>query len=168
MLFTDVIPFQKEIQDKLRAMKNSKKKDGPKEVCNPVVRFNISMLCVRSRCNPIMFTKDMWNALHTHTKIATRRLCSPAWVERQKDAWKHAQMVRVWCRPDAGSLYGHLAGHLRYTHVFQQPLCEMTKLDVCLEGFPAWTVERFCKEKFPRTKLNTKVWVFLFQFFPLA
>jgi hypothetical protein len=115
-----------------------------------------------------MITKDMYPALIAHTKIATRRM----WNDRRGLLTAHmraahmSQLVRVWSRPDAGSLYGRLVGHVRYTHTFDQRLDHITPSDVALEGFPTWSVEEFLDAKFPGKPLSTVVHVFFFMFYP--
>ena len=133
-----------------------------------LVLFRSSLLAVRSTCSPIMFTKDMYHALFQRTKIATRRIVGPVWLRAHTRAFEYKQAVRVWSRADAGSLYGKLAGHLVYTHIFKQRLDTMTTTDVMLEGFPAWTVAEFQADKFPGVALDTTVHVLLFVFFPLS
>jgi hypothetical protein len=81
-------------------------------------------------------------------------------------AYQCGHMVRVWSRPDKGSLYGAFCGHCRYTHVFPQRLSAMTSFDVMLEGFPTWTVEEFLLAKFPGVPTETEVLVLMFMFYP--
>jgi hypothetical protein len=135
-----------------------------------MVLFRHSLIAVRSTCPPVMFTKDMYLALCDRTKIATRRIAGAAWVRAQKRAFALKQAVRVWSRAptDSGSLYGNLAGHLFYTHIYMQRLEAMTKTDVVLEGFPHWTVQEFLEAKFRGIPVATNVHVLHFVFFPLT
>ena len=119
-------------------------------------------------CPPLMITKDMHNALMTHAKTATRRQNQKPWTDAHRNAFKSGHIVRGWSRPDAGSFYGRLAGHCKYTKVYQQKLSDMTRADVRAEGFADWTVARFIETKFPGLHINTEVWVFEFDFFPLC
>jgi hypothetical protein len=112
-----------------------------------------------------MITKDMHAALLAHTKIATRRIWNARLYTAHMRAAHMDQLVRVWSRPDAGSLYGKLAGHVRYTHMFDQRLDQITPYDVVLEGFPHWTVTQFQAAKFPGLPLSTVVHVFMFIFY---
>ena len=121
---------------------------------------------LQSSCSPIMFTKDMYHALHAHTKIATRRMWKTHLLAAHLRAAQNNQLVRVWSRPDAGSLYGKLVGHVVYTHTFEQRLDRITPCDVVLEGFPTWSVEKFLAVKFPGVPLETVVHVFMFMFYP--
>lgn len=123
---------------------------------------------IQSSCPPLMITKDMYFVLLTHTKIATRRMWEnrPGIHEAHVRAAHMGQLVRVWSRPDAGSLYGKLVGHVRYTHTFDQRLDQMTLFDVALEGFPTWSVADFLASKFPGEPLSTVVHVFMFMFYP--
>ena len=112
-----------------------------------------------------MFTKDMYHALLAHTKIATRRIWNNTLLTSHMRAAHNNQLVRVWSRPDAGSLYGKLVGHVAYTHVFNQRLDQITPFDVVLEGFPTWSVEKFLAAKFPGVPTCTVVHVFMFMFY---
>ena len=114
-----------------------------------------------------MCVKDMYYALCDHTKIVTRRTPGAVWLRAHMRAFHSKQAVRVWSRPDSGSLYGKLAGHVFYTHVCQQRLDAMTRVDVMLEGFPAWTVAQFHAAKFPGVPTSTNAYVFFFTYFPL-
>jgi hypothetical protein len=113
-----------------------------------------------------MFTKDMYFALHEHTKIATRRIWNVGLLNVHKRAAHMRKLVRVWSRPDAGTLYGRMVGHVRYTHTFDQRLDQITPFDVALEGFPTWSVGEFLDAKFPGVPLSTVVHVFMFIFYP--
>jgi len=122
----------------------------------------------QSTCPPLLITKNMYHALIDHTKNNTRRNWSPSVKTAHIRAFHNKDLVRVWSRPDKGSLYGKLVGHVRYTHVFEQRLDDMTSFDVMLEGFPAWTVAEFLEMKgFKGLPLSTVVCVFMFVFFPL-
>jgi hypothetical protein len=103
-----------------------------------------------------------------HTTIATRRMWknSKGIFTAHTRAARMRQLVRVWSRPDSGTLYGRLVGHVRYTHTFDQRLDQMTPFDVALEGFPTWSVEEFLAAKFPGEPLSTVVHVFMFMFYP--
>jgi hypothetical protein len=121
---------------------------------------------VRSSCSPLMITKDMFHALHAHTKIVTRRIWNDSLLTAHLRAARNHQLVRVWSRIDAGTLYGRLVGHVRYTHTFDQRLDQITSFDVVLEGFPTWTVRQFLDAKFPGLPMSTVVHVFMFMFYP--
>jgi hypothetical protein len=125
-------------------------------------------LHIQSSCPALMITKDMYHALFAHTKIATRRMWnnSKGIFTAHMRAAHTRQLVRVWSRPDAGTLYGRLVGHVRYTHMFDQRLDHMTPFDVALEGFPTWSVEKFLAAKFPGQPLSAVVHVFMFVFYP--
>jgi hypothetical protein len=131
-----------------------------------LLRFKMN-IHKQSTCQPLMITKDMYHALFNHTKIATRRTWGTAWHTAHCRAFQHNNLVRVWSRPDKGSLYGRLAGHVRYTHQFEQRLDQVTTCDVMLEGFPTWTVQEFLTRKFEGLALSTVVHVFMFMFYPL-
>ena len=154
-------------------MKPKKDGDQDEDASEPEASDGVTTLtfpsnAVVSGCPPLMITKDMHTALMTHAKTATRRNNKMPWTNAHTNAFKSGHIVRVWSRPDAGSLYGRLAGHCKYTKVYQQMLSDMTRADVRAEGFADWTVARFIENKFLGLHINTKVWVFEFDFFPLC
>jgi hypothetical protein len=121
---------------------------------------------LQSPCPALMITKDMYEALHNHTKIATRRSWNEQTTLSHTRALLNQQLVRVWSRKTSGSLYGSMVGHVRYTHTYEQRLDQMTAYDVMLEGFPSWTVAQFHEEKFRNVAKSTVVRVFMFMFYP--
>ena len=114
-----------------------------------------------------MITKDMYPALIAHTKIGTRRIWNERLLVSHMRTAQMNQLVRVWSRPDVGTLYGRLVGHVRYTHTFDQRLDQITPFDVALEGSPTWSVEQFLTAKFPDQPRSTVVHVFMFMFYPI-
>ena len=61
---------------------------------------------IRSHAAPIQITKDMYTQLNNHTKTVTRRLWNSKLVRAHSTAHHNRQLVRVWSRPDSGTLYG--------------------------------------------------------------
>ena len=123
-------------------------------------------LQIRSTAPPLMITKDMYHALMSHFKTITRRTCNQSWLESHTRAFRLGHMVRVWSRPDAGSLYGALAGHVHYTRVFSHRLGKLTVEDVRAEGFLNTTVLQFRNAKFPDCADDQLVTAFEFVFTP--
>jgi hypothetical protein len=134
---------------------------------NKVVLFRHSITGIVSSTPALLVRKEMYTSLIEHKKIVTRRDWLCTYADSHLRAYENRQYVRVWSRPDAGCNYGYLAGHLLYTHVYKQRLCDMTLADVMMEGFMKMDVNTFLAQEFPECDPTKMVWVFMFVFYPL-